>query len=135
MIENLIEMSYQFRRFIADYNKALLSPIKEDIKKDVLDRLSKSQFIYVMCEEGYILLRFDVDKRFNPSKTIYICQVFVKKEFRNKGIGKKLLDSIDKIPKLKGLKIFVNVNMLNPAIAFYFKEGYKLNSMELMKDD
>ena len=61
--------------------------------------------------------------------------IFVKEEFRNKGIGKKLMEAfVNWAKELKVDKVAVNVFALNEkAIAFYKREGFVSQDLNLEK--
>ena len=135
LTKDLIELSYEFRCFIHSYNTSLKKPLYDDVVDDVMDKLSKNKFFYIIYQnKGYLLISLDVNNKFITNKTLYICELFVRNQFRNKGIAKSLLSSIIKIPEFSGIyKIFVDINILNNAISFYFKNGFVLQSMQLIK--
>jgi ribosomal protein S18 acetylase RimI-like enzyme len=55
-----------------------------------------------------------------------IHKIYVLPSAQGKGVGKILMDSIEKIAKEKGNKLLsLNVNRNNPAINFYEKIGFK----------
>jgi len=59
------------------------------------------------------------------SKYGYICDLFVKKGCRRKGIGRALLEKAEEWFREKGIsKIFLEVYFNNPAKEFYRKFGY-----------
>lgn len=61
--------------------------------------------------------------------------IFVKEEFRSKGIGKKLMEAfVNWAKELKVDKVAVNVFALNEkAIAFYKREGFVSQELNLEK--
>ncbi len=61
---------------------------------------------------------------------INIGNLFIKDCFRNKGIGKKLLDFIIRESlKLGFRKIYANVSVSSKALNFYLKNGFKVEGI------
>jgi len=64
----------------------------------------------------------------------YICDLFVKKEFRRKGIGKILLEKAENWFKEKRIKsVHLEAYAENPYIGFYEKMKYKKLSIRFVK--
>ena len=56
-----------------------------------------------------------------------IHKLYVLKEFQGKGIGKKVIDSIEKTAKLENQEcLILNVNRFNEALFFYKKAGFEI---------
>ena len=61
-----------------------------------------------------------------PGKTVEGEEFAIKKEFRNKGLGKVFLKEIERMYKKKGFKSFIFIAHKNPGPAGYYKKlGYK----------
>lgn len=90
-------------------------------------------YLYEHC--GNYFLIAEVEKQIAgyivacPEKKdrLHIYSIAVKKHFRRKGIGEKLLKKLIKLAKKHGLKeVFLEVNVENtPAIKLYEKLGFK----------
>lgn len=60
-------------------------------------------------------------------KIYRIEKIYLLKEIRGLGIGKKLLNHVEEIARNRGFSILeLNVNRNNPATKFYQKEGFKI---------
>lgn len=94
----------------------------DDIRQNVF---GENKFIYVLIAEydnqpvGFALF-FHNFSTFVGKPGIYLEDLYVKEEYRNKGIGKKLLQEIAKIAVEKGCGRFEwSVLTWNPARKFY----------------
>ncbi len=69
------------------------------------------------------------------SKYGYICDLFVKEEYRKKGIGKALLKEAEEWFKKRGIsKIFLEVYFDNPAREYYMRQGYSPIDIKMIKN-
>jgi ribosomal protein S18 acetylase RimI-like enzyme len=60
-------------------------------------------------------------------KIYRIEKIYLLKEIRGQGIGKKLINHVEEIARNRGFSILeLNVNRNNPATKFYQKEGFKI---------
>lgn len=99
------------------------------------------QILVATCEDkiiGYLAFRTpNSDKRFKT--TLYVSDLYVLPKYRRKGIGSKLIESVESIKKEKGLdKIVVNVDKKSHFIRFYHELGFKIykkspKSLKLIK--
>lgn len=100
----------------------------DDIRKNVF---GENKFIYVLIAEydnqpvGFALF-FHNFSTFVGKPGIYLEDLYVKEEYRNKGIGKKLLQEIAKVAIEKDCGRFEwSVLTWNPALTFYEYLGAK----------
>ncbi len=112
------------------YYEKLSSEVIADVKKFRKALEPENNFIEVLIAEyksmpvGYALF-FKNFSSFLGKPGIYLEDLFVKPEFRGKGIGKELLEAIIKLAKERGYGR-VEWSVLNwnePAIGFYKKRG------------
>lgn len=81
---------------------------------------------FLMCFEDDKILGF-VSYQIQEDNIIYIPKLYVKPEAHKKGIGKLLIDAVEKIAlKNKVNFLELNVNRKNPAMYFYKKIGFEL---------
>ena len=112
------------------YYKAVASVEWEESPVDVLRNRLKTRWNVQNPEDEVI--RFD----FKASKRGRITELVVAKEYRDKHIGKKLLDSMKDYLKSIGCeKIMIAVFGYNEnAIKFYEKNGYHMRMMDMIED-
>ncbi len=101
---------------------------KDSPKKKYVDRLKEKNSIFAEVDgklAGFVGLRQGHKKR--AKHTAELGPLYVRKEFRRMGLGKKLLDFAFKKAKKKGVeKVKLWVNTANkPAVAFYKRAGFK----------
>ena len=89
---------------------------------------------FLMCFEDDKILGFvsyQIQEDFNPKgneMVIYIPKLYVKPEAHKKGIGKLLIDAVEKIAIKNKIEVLeLNVNRKNPAMYFYKKIGFELH--------
>jgi len=120
------------------------------IKKKITypkDNLIKKEFNEALKSRKHLILFVKEDKKIigylhstffsNPySKGGYVEDIFIIKEFRRKGIAKKLINEFIKILKEKGYKkIHLSVNTKNiGAIKLYEKLGFEIYHYDLKKE-
>ena len=69
---------------------------------------------------GYTSFKDEGDK-------VYISKIYLLKEFRGKGYGRKIIDIIDDFTRECSLnKQYLRVNKLNPTVGFYKKSGFSI---------
>lgn len=85
----------------------------------------------IVQAEVYVYEENDRIQGFIGVQENYVAGIFVKKEYRSKGIGKSLLDYV----KLLYNELILNVHKKNiRAIAFYEREGFSAVSEQLDED-
>ena len=135
-IDRLSELLYQVHNLHAEGRPDIFQKGKQKYSKEDLESvLTNSQTPVWVAEEkrkvvGYIFCIYEEVKdhtSLTDRKTLYIDDLCVDKEFRQKGIGKALYNYVKMIAKSKGCyDVTLNVWNLNPgAIAFYEKLGLK----------
>jgi ribosomal protein S18 acetylase RimI-like enzyme len=117
---------------------------KEKWAKHILEgfeKLSKreTERIFVAEDESHAFLGYlwvgEGSNMMTGKKHGYIYDIFVKKEFRGKGIGKILLEKAQSYCREKGysrILLMVSVNNAN-AIELYNKSGFKTEQMYMGK--
>ena len=121
-----------------EYSKLIKRRVRftrEQIKKDFKDCLkNKKRFILILKQDGGIIgyLKVSVLEN-NYEKFGYIDNIFVKKKFRKKGLGTKLIFNVIKELKKKKVKICtLGVDIKNKnALKLYEKLGFKLSHYEM----
>jgi ribosomal protein S18 acetylase RimI-like enzyme len=113
-------------------SKKLTNRKKElDNIKKILKRVRKGEAVFIVAEQDGEIIGFcSIEKSEKKSRPhVATLGILVKKEFRNKGIGKKLINHAIKsaIKNIKGLEIIeLMTHSKNiPAIALYKKVGFK----------
>jgi diamine N-acetyltransferase len=74
---------------------------------------------------GYLVLSFDFSLEYG-GKNAWIDELFIRPEFRGKGIGSKALDFAAQTAREFGAKVLhLEVNRGNPALDLYRRNGFK----------
>lgn len=87
----------------------------------------KTDYIFVYINKSELLGTIIFSEEIWPTKNnFFIKEIFVKKEFQNKGIGKTLIRFVEKIGKKKNIKA-INLLSNEKSIAhkIYKKNSYK----------
>lgn len=135
-IDRLSELLYEVHNLHAEGRPDIFQKGKQKYSKEDLESvLTNSQTPVWVAEEkrkvvGYIFCIYEEVKdhtSLTNRKTLYIDDLCVDKEFRQKGIGKSLYNYVKMIAKSNGCyDVTLNVWNLNPgALAFYEKLGLK----------
>lgn len=135
-IDRLSELLYEVHNLHAEGRPDIFQKGKQKYSKEDLESvLTNSQTPVWVAEEkrkvvGYIFCVYEEVKdhtSLTNRKTLYIDDLCVDKEFRQKGIGKSLYNYVKMIAKSNGCyDVTLNVWNLNPgALAFYEKLGLK----------
>lgn len=138
------ELVYKLRKFESKFD-AELKPVEEITEKllEWMKRKLKSPnaFLFVAFSENIVIgyIFGWIEKRsknyWKTQRYGYICDLFVKEEFRKKGIGKALIEKAEKWFKEKGIEdVHLEVYAQNPNLEFYEKLKYKEKSIRLVKN-
>ncbi|MCK9596069.1 GNAT family N-acetyltransferase [Candidatus Pacearchaeota archaeon] len=109
----------------------------EKIKKEFLGLLNTKKRILLIAKENKQILGYLMGTILRNvwQKVGYLDDVLVKKDFRNKKIGSKLIKKFIKILNKKGIKkVRLGVDVKNKkAILLYKKLGFKIAQYEMSK--
>ncbi|WP_419881633.1 N-acetyltransferase family protein [Peribacillus sp. B-H-3] len=110
-------------------------PNDEKIKQLVQPLLQKGCYYLIASEEdqlmGWVLLGQSKDS-FTDEAIGFIYELYVKQEFRGKGISKQLMSSgIDSLKKERNREIRLNVFSENQAIELYKKMGFSIRNLTM----
>ncbi len=142
--DKLFELKLESREEAKHFNKKLV-PIDKVSDRYALylkkDLGSEWRVVFIAVEGGKIV-GMALGKIFRSmyilghERTGYISNVYIKKGFRNKGLGKKLADSLIDWFKSKGcVALSLEVYESNKdAIDFYYKLGFKDHSVKMVRD-
>lgn len=86
-----------------------------------------------IIENKYGFVTYMEQKDHIGNDVVYICDIFVAKEYRQKSVGSKLADEVAIIAKEKGIKFLLgSTNLSRPGIELSFKSlmgyGMKVHS-------
>ncbi len=121
---------------IEDYSKCSnIWNMKKQSKlaEQFLDELKSSNRItYIYKDDNEFIGEISLVKEMNdsdytiPNQRVYVSRLIVKKEYRRKGIGKKLVDFItDKAKELGYSELSIGVDLDNyPALKLYIDSGF-----------
>lgn len=104
-------------------------PFTEQFRKQII-RGDRLVYIYKIGDEfiaeGNLVINIDDSDYFIPNQRIYVSRMIVKKEYRNQGIGKTILDYLTEQAKKMGYKeMALGVDIDNyPALRLYRKNGF-----------
>ena len=114
------------------YNKRRTS--KKALKEMLWDFKNKDIYVSILDEEivGFVMVQRDSGIK----NQLWINELWISKEYQSKGIGRKIMNEIERIYRKKGVKIFELVahTQKGGALNFYKKINYKIDSsMVFMK--
>lgn len=100
--------------------------------KAIEEQIKQKEHIFLLAKDEQSYLGYaSYETNYQESDKTKIHKIYVLPAAQGKGVGKILMDSIEKIAKEKGNKILaLNVNRYNPAINFYEKIGFKIVKQE-----
>jgi ribosomal protein S18 acetylase RimI-like enzyme len=142
--EGLFELKLESRKEATKFNKKLapIETVKDRyesyLKKDLS---SEWRAVFIAVEDGNVV-GMVLGKIFRSmyiqghERTGYISNLYVKKEFRKKGVGKKLTDAlIDWFKSKDTVALTLEVYESNKlAKNFYHKLGFKDHSVKMVRD-
>lgn len=108
------------------------------------DYINKTLFIfgYIENEEIVSVAAYEVLKRLPTPKInnlnsdiAYVCSIYTKEEYRNKGYSKLLLNEVIEDAKKRGLTRFKLSSHNEIAIKMYKKFGFKSDLTAMVKND
>lgn len=108
------------------------------------DYINKTLFIfgYIENEEIVSVAAYEVLKRLPTPKInnlnsdiAYVCSIYTKEEYRNKGYSKLLLNEVIEDAKKRGLTRFKLSSHNEIAIKLYKKFGFKSDFTAMVKND
>ena len=141
--EEVKELVYELRKFESRFDTELKSA--EEITEKLIEWMkrklfSPNTFLFVAFQEsfpiGYVFGWIEKRSKnyWKSHRYGYICDIFVKEEFRGKGMGKALMEKAENWFREKGIEVvYVEVYAQNPFVGFYEKLGYKKVSTEMIK--
>ena len=104
---------------------------EEEVRKSVCELLvtpSAGRAFFIRADQlcvGYLVLSFDFSLEYG-GKNAWIDELFIRAEFRGKGIGSQALDFAAQTARELGAKVLhLEVNRGNPALDLYRRNGFK----------
>ena len=87
-------------------------------------------------EDGFYGFIWAYPHQFREEKRMYINEIRVKEEYRNRGIGSQLMKLVEERAKEMGLgAIYLHAEAVNTeAVSFYKSFGYKIERIQLRKE-
>ncbi|MWB94167.1 GNAT family N-acetyltransferase [Flavobacterium sp. GA093] len=87
----------------------------------------KVQLFYMIYEEETIIGFIGIEHHYNSKALTKIHKIYLLPETQGKGIGKKVIDKIEKLALANNSKaLLLNVNRFNSALGFYKKIGFEI---------
>lgn len=146
--ESIKDLLVELQEYIAEIDKEkyniLTNEYREKYFKKTMDEVNKYEgkiFLAIENEKviglivGLINNEEESTYDFKPPKRGRVTELVVSKECRSNGIGKQLLDKMEKYFKEVGCKgVLIDVFAYNEnAQKFYYKNGYFNRNVEVMK--
>lgn len=147
--EDIKDLLVELQQYLTDIDKEKYNIVGDNYREKYFEKtmeeiMKNNGKIYLYKENGKVvglivgivnndeIVRYD----FKVPKRGRITELVVAKEYRNKCIGKKLLDSMKEYLKSIGCKkIMIAVFGYNEnAIKFYEKNGYHMRMMDMIED-
>lgn len=98
---------------------------RKTLKNDLTDQLNDKNFNFLIIEENKQIIGFITTKTVRWNQSIYLENIFVRKDHWNKGIGSKLLELTKQIANNeKATRIFLDTG--TDQVKFYAKSGFKV---------
>lgn len=119
------ELVFQTRKYYENYiNKTLF----------IFGYIENEEIVSVAAYE--VLKRLPTPKINNLNSDIaYVCSIYTKEEYRNKGYSKLLLNEVIEDAKKRGLTRFKLSSHNEIAIKMYEKFGFKFDPTTMVKND
>jgi ribosomal protein S18 acetylase RimI-like enzyme len=87
----------------------------------------KEQLFYLISEEEVTLGFIGIEHNYKEEAVTRIHKIYLLPETQGKGIGKKVIDEIEKLGLENNSKaLSLNVNRFNSALGFYKKIGFEI---------
>ncbi|MGE6355101.1 GNAT family N-acetyltransferase [Flavobacterium sp. NPDC079362] len=87
----------------------------------------KVQLFYMIDEDEANIGFIGIEHNYNGQAATKIHKIYLLPETQGKGIGKKVVDEIEKLAKNNNSKaLLLNVNRFNTALGFYKKIGFEV---------
>lgn len=127
---NMVKIRLGEMKDLKDYLRILLDAFPdEDIEseRDYFMKHTKEKEVFVAVVGNKVVGYITFDNKLWSRDTIFVDELAVDRGYRNKGIGKQLLDRVkDKAKKERVRRIFLDTEKTNrKAIKFYLKNGFK----------
>lgn len=94
----------------------------------LIDQYNKKEQLFYMIYEGETNLGFiGIEHDYNGEALTKIHKIYLLPETQGKGIGKKVIDEIEKLAlDNNSTALILNVNRFNTALGFYKKIGFEV---------
>jgi GNAT superfamily N-acetyltransferase len=94
----------------------------------LIDQYNKKEQLFYMIYEGETNLGFiGIEHDYNGEALTKIHKIYLLPETQGKGIGKKVIDEIEKLAlDNNSIALILNVNRFNTALGFYKKIGFEV---------
>ena len=114
-------------------------PFREEVVRESLRELLVNPYVgrVLLIHEsdscvGYLVLSFDFSLEYG-GKNAWVDELFIRPEFRGRGIGSKTLDFAVEAARDCGAKVLhLEVNRGNPAIDLYRRHGFEDHNRYLL---
>jgi len=92
------------------------------------DSVANKGHYFILAKEGEEILGFaSYEHHYNQKSQTKIHKIYILPQTQGKGIGKKLIDYVEKTAKENGSsELSLNVNRFNKALHFYQKIGFQI---------
>jgi ribosomal protein S18 acetylase RimI-like enzyme len=91
----------------------------------------QEQLFYIAYEETSVLAFIGIEHNYKDEAVTRIHKIYILPEAQGKGIGKLLIDAVQKIAnENNSTSLSLNVNRFNKALAFYQKLGFEIIAEE-----
>lgn len=116
-----------FKKYMEDTGlEGTMDALEETIEDIIEDIYSKEVYVAFIDDTPVGTIRLKI----NPDNTAYISRFGVNTEYHNIGIGKSLINLIDKVVKNKGIKRVTlhTASKYKDLIRFYYGRGFYIES-------
>jgi ribosomal protein S18 acetylase RimI-like enzyme len=92
---------------------------------------NQEQLFYIAYEESKALAFIGIEHHYKKQAITRIHKIYILPETQGKGIGKKMIDFVEKAAKENySTALSLNVNRFNKALHFYQKIGFEITAEE-----
>ncbi len=115
-----------FKKYMENTGLGTMDALEETIEDIIEDIRSKEVFVAFIDDVPVGTIRLKI----NPDNTGYISRFGVNTEYHNIGIGKSLINLIDKLVESKGIKRVTlhTASKYKDLIRFYYGRGFYIES-------
>lgn len=135
VMEDIPELLEMIRLFYEEDHHEFREGVIEHALGEILSESSWGRIYLIQSDEqlaGYFILTYNWSLEYG-GRNIFIDEIFIKKKFRGRGLGKNSIDFIEQTVKDQKIKaVHLEVTKYNIAKKLYESRGYFSHNSDLM---